>query len=303
MSLYKDGLLRQGSLQVRNVEMKSSTSQRSWRQNLAQGGASAASGTLGNVSIFHSARFSGRRNLSPAEAGSEILFGRIPRAALRFTSFRFACPGLNSSASFAGSLSLVLLLLTIACSKKETQPNQTAVSTQSPVAGQSPTTGQSPAVQSSGQSENFPSLVAQAQEVNEALRRRDFARMIELTYPKVIEAAGGRDKLVSELTKGLKEMEAEGVVVLSSTVGAPTQIVNVAGSVYAVLPTTLKVKAQAGVFQTESSMIGVSSDGGANWTFIDAGGKVRSQLKSLLPGVGDKLNLPPEREPVKISGN
>jgi hypothetical protein len=145
--------------------------------------------------------------------------------------------------------------------------------------------------------------VAQAQEVNDAFRRRDFARMVDLTYPKVIEAAGGRDKMVSALAKGMKEMEAEGVVVLSSTVGAPTQIVHATGSIYAVLPTTLKVKAQDGVFQTESSMIGISSDGGATWTFIDAGGKDQTELKSLLPSVGDRLNLPPAKDPVKVSGN
>lgn len=127
--------------------------------------------------------------------------------------------------------------------------------------------------------------------------------MVDLTYPKVIEAAGGRDRMISALTKGMKEMETEGVVVLSSTAGAPTQIIQVSGSVYAVLPTTLKVKAQDGIFQTESSMIGISSDGGANWTFIDAGGKDRSQLKGFLTDAVDKLNLPPETQPVKISNN
>ena len=85
--------------------MKGSTSQRSWRQSLAQGGASEASGTLGNDHIFHPARFSGRHILSPAKAGSDFLFGQVPRAALRFTSFRYACPGLNSAAGYAGSLS------------------------------------------------------------------------------------------------------------------------------------------------------------------------------------------------------
>jgi hypothetical protein len=279
--------------------MNGSTSQRSWRQNLAQGGVSAASGTLGNEPIDLSARFSGRKNLSPAKAGSEILFGQVPRAALRFTSFRYACPGLNYAAGFAGSLSLVLLLLTVACSKKETQPNQTAVATQSPVAGQSPLAVQSPATQP----ENYPNLVAQAQEVNDAFRRRDFARMVDLTYPKVIEAAGGRDKMVSALAKGMKEMETEGVVVLSSTAGDPTQIIHVSGSVYAVVPTTLKVKAQDGIFQTESGMVGISSDNGATWVFIDAGGKDRGQLKSFLPEAADKLDLPPEKEPVKISNS
>lgn len=197
---------------------------------------------------------------------------------------------------------LPLALLAIACNSRQETANKPAVA-QSPEAGQSPIAGQSPVVQASGPSENYPALVTQAQEVNDAFRRRDFGRMVDLTYPKVIQAAGGRDKMVSALTKGMKEMEAEGVVVLSSTAGAPTQIVHASGSIYAVVPTTLKVKAQDGVFQTESSMIGISSDNGATWTFIDAGGKDQNQLKSLLPEAANKLNLPPEKQPVKISNN
>jgi hypothetical protein len=193
---------------------------------------------------------------------------------------------------------LVLLSLSIACSHKE-PPKTPAVATQSPAAGQSPTLRQSP----TATVENYPALVAQAQEVNDAFRRRDFARMVDLTYPKVVAAAGGRDKMIAALAKGLKEMEAEGVVVLSSTAAAPKQIVHVSGWIYAVVPTTLKVKAQDGIFQTESSMIGLSSDNGDNWTFIDAGGKDHTQLKSVLPAPADKLELPADKEPVKLSGN
>ena len=127
--------------------------------------------------------------------------------------------------------------------------------------------------------------------------------MVDLTYPKVIEAAGGRDKMIAALAKGLKEMEDEGVSVLSSNAAAPTQIVHVSGWIYAVVPTALKVKAKDGIFQTESNMIGLSSDHGANWTFIDAGGKDHTQLKSILPAPADNLNLPVEKDPVKISGN
>ena len=260
--------------------MKSSTSLRSWRQNLAQGEVSAESGTLGHGTLY-----------------SLVKFGEVPRAALRFTSFRFACPALNSAAGYASSLSLLLLLFTIACKKE--QPNQPTVAIQSPVTGQSPAANQSqPATP-----ETYPALVAQAQEVNEAFRRRDFARMVDLTYPKVIESAGGRDKMIAALARGLKEMESEGVSVLSSTSGAPTQIVHVSEWTYAVVPTTLKVRAKDGIFQTESSMIGISADKGAHWTFIDAGGKDHAQLKSLLPAPTDQLNLPVEKEPVKDAGN
>lgn len=194
------------------------------------------------------------------------------------------------------AVSVIWLPLQFGCNSR---PASEPVGAQSPTP--SPVMAQSPAPQSSGEPARYPTLVTLAQEVNDAFRRRDFARMVDLTYPKVIEAAGGRDKMVAALTKGVKEMEAEGVVVLSSTAGSPTQIVQAGGSVYAVVPTTLKVKAQDGVFQTEGSMIGISKDSGATWTFIDAGGKDRSQLKSLLPEVAGKLNLPPEKQPVKIS--
>ena len=63
----------------------------------------------------------------------------------------------------------------------------------------------------------------------------------------------------------------------------------------------LKIKAQTGIFQSESTMIAVSSDDGANWKFIDASGKDQGELEKLLPGIADKLNLPPDKPPVKIS--
>ena len=262
------------------LKKKSSTSRRSRRQNLAQGGESEASGTLGHEAIN----------------SSGVLFSATPRATLRFTSFRFACPGLNSAAGYAGSLSLILLLLSIGCSRKETQTREAASATQSPAG---PVASASPA----STVESYPTLVAQAQEVNDAFRRRDFARMVDLTYPKVIESAGGRDKMIAALAKGMKEMEADGVAVLSSTAGTPKQIIHVSEWIYAVVPTTLTVKAKDGTFQTESSMIGVSADKGANWRFIDAGGKDHTQLMGYLPAPSDKLNLPAEKEPVKLSGN
>ena len=148
----------------------------------------------------------------------------------------------------------------------------------------------------------FPNLAIQARELTEAFGRKDYARFADLIHPKVIEMAGGRERMIAEMTKELRQMEAEGVVVLSSTCGEPTQFFRDGSeSLYAVLPTTSKVKAQTGVFQSESSLIAVSSDGGANWRFIDASGKDQGELKKLIPGVVDKLNLPPDKPPVKIS--
>jgi hypothetical protein len=178
---------------------------------------------------------------------------------------------------------VALLSLTFGCGPRE--PEKTPAPAQSPAAF----------------ADSHPRLGAQAKEVSDALGRRDFARIVDLTYPKLVESFGGREKMIASMTREMKQMETEGVVLLSSTVGAPTQILNDSGSIYAVLPTLSQVKAKGGVFQTDGSMIGISADSGANWTFLDTGGKDPGQLKILLPNVADKLNLPPEKEPVKIS--
>jgi hypothetical protein len=63
---------------------------------------------------------------------------------------------------------------------------------------------------------------------------------------------------------------------------------------------TSKFKAQDGMFQVEGSLIAISTDGGQNWTFVDATGKDQTELKKILPNL-DKLKLPPEKEPVKVT--
>jgi hypothetical protein len=150
-------------------------------------------------------------------------------------------------------------------------------------------------------SENYPSLAVQAKAVNDALASGDFARFLDLTYPKVIEMAGGREKMQANIKKELTDMEAEGVRLLSSATGEPSQFVHDSGSIFAVLPVTLRIKAQTGVFQSEGSMIGVSADSGLNWTFIDASGKDQKELSSILPNTISKLTLPPDKPPVKIA--
>jgi hypothetical protein len=178
--------------------------------------------------------------------------------------------------------SVVLLAFTFACSSKESQ-KPLAVSTPSAAA------------------ENYPSLATQAQEVNDAVLRKDYNRFIDLIYPKVVELAGGRERMLAAINKELKDMEGEGVTIIEATSGTPTQFLNDSGNIYAVVPTKLKMKAKDGIFLQEGAMIGVSSDGGARWSFVDASGKDQSELKTILPNVADKLNLPGEKLPQKIS--
>jgi hypothetical protein len=150
--------------------------------------------------------------------------------------------------------------------------------------------------------ESYPSLTARTKEITDAFTKKDYQKVLEMTYPKVIETAGGREKMLATMKDEIAKMEAEGVDLLSTTPGAPSQFIHDAGSIYAVVPLTLKIKAQDGTYQAEGTLIGISSDAGANWTFVDAAGEDDKDLKVLPATALAQMKLPPDKPPVKIAG-
>jgi len=187
----------------------------------------------------------------------------------------------------AKAAAAVSLLFTMSCGRQQQTASNQKVTPQ--------------ASTSQSQSQNYPNLATQAKEVNDAFVRKDFGKVSDMTYARVVQSSGGRDQMVSLLAQGVAEQEAAGGFLLSSSPGAPTQIVESSGSIYAVIPTTLKIKTRDGTFQASGCLIGISNDNGKNWTFVDAGGKKPNEIKAVLPEVADKLDLPKETEPVRIS--
>lgn len=142
-------------------------------------------------------------------------------------------------------------------------------------------------------------LRAQAEEVGQAFERKDFNRMAELTYPKLVEILGGRARMVAFLERGVRELEAEGSAILSTTIGEPLEVISVGKEFYAIVPTVIKIRVKGGVGVGQSYMIGVSADGGENWTFVSAAGDLdKEKLKVLFPAAIDKLHLPERKLPV-----
>src|SRR6185436_2913617 len=126
-------------------------------------------------------------------------------------------------------VAVLAILISVGC--KSAPPPQSQSTTPSPAA------------------ENYPNLTARAKELEEALAHKDYGKVIDLTYAKVVELGGCSEKLLAEMTSQMKTMESEGVELLSSTSGAPSQILHDAGGIYAVVPVVSKLRAKDGVFQ------------------------------------------------------
>lgn len=136
-------------------------------------------------------------------------------------------------------------------------------------------------------------LRAQAEEYSRAFMDGKYERMADFLYPKAVEMAGGREKMIETVRKGMDEMKSEGYVALSyGPVAGPTQVLREGRQLYVILPTRFRMNTPAGIQVAESFMIGVSGDDGKNWRLFGSGSLDAKVLKLVLPEVADKLKLP-----------
>jgi hypothetical protein len=144
---------------------------------------------------------------------------------------------------------------------------------------------------------SYPNLEAQAKAFGDAFVRKDNERLMELTYPKLIEIVGGKENLINEVTWTEKQLQVDGVQMLSWRPTDVTQVLKDSGALYAVVPMTARIKVREELFDWYLCLVGISSDQGQHWTFVPA----KCGLRDIFPQVVDKLNLCPERQAVKVT--
>jgi hypothetical protein len=144
---------------------------------------------------------------------------------------------------------------------------------------------------------NYPKLEAQAKEFGNSFIQKDFKRLAELTYPKYIEIVGGTQNLIGVATRTARQFEDNGVELLSWEPTEVTQLFEESGSLYAVVPMTMRTKARNVVAEDYDCLIGVSIDNGVHWTFVSS---TCVRLKDAFPRVADKLVVCPEKQWVKL---
>ena len=152
----------------------------------------------------------------------------------------------------------------------------------------------------------FPLFFAQAQTPNDlkeiqrlgqqcvtATIEGDFNKLVDLTYPRVVEKMGGREKMVAMMEKDSKRMKLE---FLPTTVDAPAEVLKIGTQRFAILTYQLKLKVPEGILKRESFLIGVIDKPTDGWTFVDGTNLDRAKAKLIFPAAADKLPLPSPTE-------
>jgi hypothetical protein len=140
-----------------------------------------------------------------------------------------------------------------------------------------------------------------AEESSQALITGKYAKFVELAYPKIVELAGGKEKMIAELEKATAKMKTDGASFNSVTVSSSIEFSTLNDKKYAIVPFVLKINVPGGLLTTNCYLIGVYGDLGAGkrgWTFIDATNKDENYLKLVIPEAAGKLKIPASERPV-----
>ena len=130
-----------------------------------------------------------------------------------------------------------------------------------------------------------------AARMQDAAKRGDWGRVLQYTYPALVERMGGRDKAVAFMKK-----QSRNIKFLSVKLGEPRQAVRVGDqTIQVTLPTTVRMAGPISQAEIDSTLLGVSRDGGRTWTFVDV--QNPDQVRAVVPDLSPALELPARGKP------
>jgi hypothetical protein len=152
------------------------------------------------------------------------------------------------------------------------------------------------------QAQNIATTIKiQAMEMARAILEKDPNNLIPYLPPKLVEEAGGKEKLIAARDSLNKYMKQFGGEIRRVTIGNPGPIVKYKKQLQSTVPQTTQLKFMAALITLESTLVAISEDNGAHWYFVDNAIYGEQKIKSALPDLSPELVIPPMKKPVITS--
>jgi hypothetical protein len=133
-----------------------------------------------------------------------------------------------------------------------------------------------------------------------ALIENDFPNFVKYMDPKIIEYAGGKEKLKATMDTAAIKMKQFGATFKKILIGNPGEIISYKNQLQCVVPESTEIETMLGSMSAQTSLIAISIDKGKNWYFTDTNVYKENKLKSLMPDLSPKLIIPPQQKPTFI---
>jgi hypothetical protein len=141
--------------------------------------------------------------------------------------------------------------------------------------------------------------VKQAEAISKALFDGDYAKLADATHSNVVEIMGGKEKMIEQIKDEMEKLKGMGFKLELQNVGKPHDPVIDGTTAYMVVPTTLKIKTPDSTITSDSYLLGMTTDGGKVWVFVDGAGMANESIKDkVFPKLPAGLKLPERKPPV-----
>ena len=139
-----------------------------------------------------------------------------------------------------------------------------------------------------------------AQASVDALLRGDFERFAAFVYPRALKFAGGKERMIASVQRGVEEMRAQGARLESASAGQPEQMMRAGADLLTIIPVEQVATVEDGQILFSSHLLGVSSDNGRSWTFVDTLKLTPENVRSFIPNFNSALKLPTSPTPTYV---
>jgi len=122
-----------------------------------------------------------------------------------------------------------------------------------------------------------------------AFLTRDWKTYAHFTIPSLVKMLGGEEGFIAFTQEMVDEMPDSSIK--DFKIGEIVQLVKTPGSWQAVIEQKLVFEGDSVLLKSTSYLVGVSIDGGTDWTFLDPQGDVNT-ARLLFPELSDALIIP-----------
>ncbi len=140
-------------------------------------------------------------------------------------------------------------------------------------------------------------IKTQALEMARAILSKDVNKVVEYLPPKLVEASGGKARVLTVRDSLNKFMQQFGAEVKKLLIGNPGKVISYKNELQCTLPQTTEVTFMENTVTIESTLIAISEDKGKHWYFVDTNIYRNNKLKEVLPNLSPDLVIPPMKQP------
>jgi hypothetical protein len=126
---------------------------------------------------------------------------------------------------------------------------------------------------------------------------QNFTTLAKYTHPKVIEMLGGEAGMVERMTAEVSRMREEGFRIASATIGDAEEPRTVGGKMISMVPQTVVIMGPGVKITQEGTLLGVSTNGGDTWVFVDLAVINEAQFAQVFPDLAGDVKLPDKKQP------